>query len=85
MENPAIQPPVALENAKNWLRTLTNGKLSEWYKQVLIPLIEPTGDRSTLLYLERKANQLQKNLATIEDKPYQHPYYWAAFTITGKG
>jgi CHAT domain-containing protein len=32
-----------------------------------------------------EASRLQENLAKIEEKPYNHPYHWAAFTITGNG
>ncbi|MBE9183887.1 CHAT domain-containing protein [Microcoleus sp. LEGE 07076] len=79
-----IQPPAALQQAKDWLRELTNGKLGEWYAGELLPLlIEAEFDN--IFFFEREASRLQKKLAKIDEKPYEHPYHWAAFTITGNG
>lgn len=37
-----MQPPEALQQAKDWLRELTNGKLGEWYAGELLPLLRET-------------------------------------------
>ena len=81
-----IQPPLALQQAKDWLRELTNGKLGEWYAGELLPLLRQAEfDNIIIFFFEREASRLQKKSATIEEKPYEHPYHWAAFTITGNG
>ncbi|MGB7710849.1 MAG: CHAT domain-containing tetratricopeptide repeat protein [Microcoleus sp.] len=83
-----IQPPEALQQAKDWLRQLTNGKLGEWYAGELLPLLrEAEFDNKVdiLFSCGIDASILQENLATIDEKPYEHPYYWAAFNITGNG
>ncbi|MEG3841917.1 CHAT domain-containing protein, partial [Microcoleus sp. herbarium14] len=83
-----IQPPFALQQAKDWLRQLTNGKLGEWYAGELLPLLRngEFDNKVDILYsCGIDASILQENLATIDEKPYEHPYYWAAFNITGNG
>ncbi|MEG5059232.1 CHAT domain-containing tetratricopeptide repeat protein [Microcoleus sp. A2-C5] len=79
-----IEPPAALQQAKDWLRQLTNAKLSEWYTTELLPLLEKANFKN-IYYFEREASRLKKKSAKIEEKPYEHPYHWAAFTITGNG
>ncbi|MEG4395682.1 CHAT domain-containing tetratricopeptide repeat protein [Microcoleus sp. BROC3] len=79
-----IQPPEALQQAKDWLRELTNGKLGEWYAGDLLPLLREANFKS-IFFFEMEASRLQENLDIIEEKPYNHPYHWAAFTITGNG
>jgi CHAT domain-containing protein len=79
-----IQPPAALQQAKDWLRQLTNAKLGEWYATELLPLLKQANFKN-IYYFEREASRLQKKSAKIEEKPYEHPYHWAAFTITGNG
>ncbi|MFM9267711.1 tetratricopeptide repeat protein [Tychonema sp. BBK16] len=83
-----MQPPEALQQAKDWLRELTNGKLGEWYAGELLPLLRNAefDNKVDILYsCGVDASILQENLATIDEKPYEHPYYWAAFNITGNG
>ncbi|MEG4542470.1 CHAT domain-containing protein [Microcoleus sp. Aus8_D2] len=83
-----IQPPAALQQAKDWLRQLTNAQLGEWYASELLPLLEKAEleDKIDILFFfEMEASELQENLATIDERPYEHPYHWAAFTITGNG
>lgn len=83
-----IQPPAALQQAKDWLRQLTNAKLGEWYATELLPLLEKADledQIDILFFFEMEASELQENSATIDERPYEHPYHWAAFTITGNG
>jgi CHAT domain-containing protein len=48
----------------------------------LLPLLKQANFKN-IYYCEREASRLQKKSAKIEEKPYEHPYHWAAFTITG--
>lgn len=84
LQRRGIQPPEALQQAKDWLRELTNGKLGEWYAGELLPLLREA-EFANIFFFEMEASRLQENLAKIEEKPYNHPYHWAAFTITGNG
>ncbi|MDZ8078418.1 MAG: tetratricopeptide repeat protein [Nostoc sp. DcaGUA01] len=70
----------ALAEATLWLKELTAGELTKWYEDVLNNL-HPEEVRIRA-YL---ATQLYRNSKMASDKKlYNHPYYWAAFTITGK-
>ncbi|MEG4581573.1 tetratricopeptide repeat protein [Microcoleus sp. MON1_C5] len=77
--------PVALANAQKWLREATREDLAAWYQGEINNISanspELSVDEVTLID-SFETNQLA--LATMElHQPYQHPYYWAAFTITG--
>lgn len=71
---------VALAKAVRWLRKLTVQELSNWYEILLSQL--PPDEATISPFLETELDKLSemepnKNL-------YEHPYYWAAFIITGK-
>ncbi|MFN6538852.1 MAG: CHAT domain-containing protein [Nostoc sp. EkiNYC01] len=77
---PDKSPVIALAEATLWLKELTAGELTKWYEYVLNNL-HPEEVRIRA-YL---ATQLYRNSKMpSEKKLYNHPYYWAAFTITGK-
>ncbi|MEH2382587.1 MAG: tetratricopeptide repeat protein [Nostoc sp.] len=70
----------ALAEATQWLKELTAGELTKWYEDVLNNLHPEELRIQTYL-----ATQLYRNSKMASDKNlYSHPYYWAAFTITGK-
>lgn len=76
-------PAIALQEAQEWLRTATYDILGEWYKEWASEFPE-RHQRAIQRFLETQATR-QKELAIIEPnkRPYEHPYYWAAFTGTG--
>ncbi|MEH1844829.1 MAG: tetratricopeptide repeat protein [Nostoc sp.] len=70
----------ALAEATQWLKELTAGELTKWYEDILNNLHPEELRIQTYL-----ATQLYRNSKMASDKNlYNHPYYWAAFTITGK-
>lgn len=70
----------ALAEATAWLKELTAVELTKWYED-LLNILHPE-DFRTRAYL---ATQLYRSSKLEPDKKiYSHPYYWAAFTITGK-
>jgi len=77
-----ITPANALNQAQKWLRTVTNADLATWLQTLskiegLDPLIAQD--------LEQEGYRVWE-YSTIELKtcPYSNPYYWAAFTLTGR-
>ncbi|BAY21633.1 protein prenyltransferase, alpha subunit [Calothrix sp. NIES-2100] len=80
-----MTPARALNQAQQWLRTVTNADLATWLCTLsniegLDPLIKQD--------LEQQAYRLQEDSnSTIKlvQSPYVNPYYWAAFTLTGRG
>ncbi|MBW4455932.1 MAG: tetratricopeptide repeat protein [Nostoc indistinguendum CM1-VF10] len=70
----------ALAEATQWLKELTAGELTKWYEDILNNLHPEELRIQTYL-----ATQVYRNSKMASDKNlYNHPYYWAAFTITGK-
>ena len=70
----------ALAEATRWLKELTAGELTKWYEDILNNLHPEELRIQTYL-----ATQLYRNSKMASDKNlYNHPYYWAGFTITGK-
>jgi CHAT domain-containing protein/tetratricopeptide (TPR) repeat protein len=70
----------ALNEATTWLKELTAGELKKWYENLLRK--SPLGGARIQAHV---AAQLYKSShISPETKLYNHPYYWAAFKITGK-
>jgi CHAT domain-containing protein len=76
-------PAVALTQSIKWLREVTNSELQILYASTIEQLSDDTS--SLTFYLQSKLADLN-NLTQEEKtlKPFDHPYYWCAFTITGK-
>ncbi|PSB23193.1 hypothetical protein C7B69_14865 [filamentous cyanobacterium Phorm 46] len=77
--------PVALANSQKWLQSATGEDLAAWYQREIDKISENSSklseDEVTLI---DSLDTGRLALATIElDRPYQHPYYWAVFTVTG--
>ena len=63
---------VALNTAQLWLRDATQSKLLEWIGE---------------LKLDSESSQLSKGLLKnydSDEKPFESPFYWAAFCAIGK-
>jgi tetratricopeptide (TPR) repeat protein len=70
----------ALAEATKWLKELTVGELTKWYENLLNTL--PVDEFRIKAYLATEMYRTRKVAA--DEKLYNHPYYWAAFTIAGK-
>ena len=77
-----IPEPVALARAQRWLRQLSCRKLAklyEFYQDAIKRLPDDEGRLEPFLKTElRIVGRMEPSY-----KLYEHPYYWAAFTITG--
>ncbi|MEM1281117.1 MAG: CHAT domain-containing protein, partial [Cyanobacteria bacterium P01_H01_bin.152] len=65
----------ALEKARTFLRTATQADLIQWLDWAI-----PKLPRSLSLILESERKLIR--MMTTE-QPYSHPYFWAAFTLSG--
>ena len=77
--------PVALANSQKWLQSATGEDLAAWCQREIDKISENSSEHSEdEVSLRRFFKSNRQNLAKMEsDQPYQHPYYWAAFTLTG--
>ncbi|MEH1964180.1 MAG: CHAT domain-containing protein [Nostoc sp.] len=76
-------PAVALKKATKWLRNLIFSQLERIYQVILAKL--PSDETTLRPFIRKKLYQIsQMELAQKKHKDFQHPYYWAAFTITGR-
>jgi CHAT domain-containing protein/Tfp pilus assembly protein PilF len=75
-----IPAPQALHNASQWLRNLTNDQLCQFYAQ-----LQQHPKLSHQAEVLEKIRVIILTLQTLNptNRPYQDPYYWAAFTISG--
>ena len=64
----------ALNKAQSWLRNVTKSELWDWIEDNKLPL--PS----------KQEDDLKQYLDNIndDDRPYDQPYYWAAFCVIGK-
>lgn len=74
-----IAAPTALKQAQDWLREAYRDDLikflEDWYER------QPPENRSDRAFLNTEIRRLRK-MYSDKDKPFAHPYHWAAFTIT---
>jgi CHAT domain-containing protein/Flp pilus assembly protein TadD len=70
----------ALAEAIHWLKELTVQQLKETYESLIQQLLPD--ELQINVFLETEVYRLGKMKA--DQKLYEHPYYWAAFTHTGK-
>ncbi|MEG4282183.1 CHAT domain-containing protein, partial [Microcoleus sp. A006_D1] len=77
--------PVALANSQKWLQSATGEDLAAWCQREIDKISENSSELSEdEVSLRRFFKSNRQNLAKMGlDQPYQHPYYWAAFTLTG--
>jgi CHAT domain-containing protein/Flp pilus assembly protein TadD len=86
LQQETLAPAQALTQAQKWLRTITYQDLSNWYQSLANELdtIESGCSRAEdFESLARKARRKFKDDG-LTTPPYEHPYHWAGFTVTGK-
>lgn len=65
---------IALNQAQTWLRNLTKKELQEWISDNQISL-----DATLNMSLRRRLHKM-----SVNSKPFQNPFYWAAFCAIGQ-
>lgn len=76
-------PKEALSVSASWLRTLTYTKLERLYSLIFEKL--PRDEGVIRPFVRQQLSRICN--MTIDEKrktPFEHPYYWAAFIITGR-
>ena len=76
-------PALALKQAQEWLQTLTYPELKIWLEELMIEIRDI--DFNVYDYLQDVIRDIQQksDKMDINYRPYNYPYYWAAFTFTG--
>jgi CHAT domain-containing protein len=83
-----IPAPQALHNASQWLRYVTNDELSHFYAQLsqhpkLSHQVEVLEKIPFIILALQELKPTDRGASSEKNRPYQDPYYWAAFTISG--
>lgn len=73
--------PLALQDAQLWIRDLTSIEVKD-YVEKCYRSGKWEGKGKVLIERERK-NYFTKAKEFPNRKPFQHPFYWAAFTVNG--
>ena len=80
-------PVLAFKQAQAWLKAVTWGNLAEWYGALGQWYREQNGGVQDGNYetLQDAASdaRVQAAVQGEEHQPFEHPYYWAGFIITG--
>ncbi|MDB9517127.1 CHAT domain-containing protein [Roseofilum reptotaenium CS-1145] len=77
--HPHLSDIVLFNQIQRWFKQVAYGELWQWYEAILAGL---ESDESTIQPM-LVGTLLSRGKKSPEDSPYSHPYYWAAFTISG--
>jgi len=76
----APMPPAhALRHAQRWLRDVTNAELSELFNRFK----QGASEQSRIAYALARGKFREYTLKNPDERPFTHPYYWAAFAFYG--
>jgi CHAT domain-containing protein len=73
-------PAEALRNAQLWLRDVTNAELADLFAEYKMNASDAT---TRMAYATAQEKFREHTLAEPNAKPFEHPYYWAAFAFYG--
>ncbi|MCP2731679.1 CHAT domain-containing protein, partial [Limnofasciculus baicalensis] len=77
------EPAIALTISQKWLKNLTHRKLARYYQIIFAKLLKE--EKPLRPHLRNELSKISKiEESQKKEKPFQNPYNWAAFTITGK-
>ena len=76
-------PGRALQRAQAWLRTVRRAELAQWLRDLQAQCPGLEASVKALLEDEAKIQLQEADRMKSNAAPYAHPYYWAAFTLTG--
>ena len=81
-----LPPAKALSEAQQWLKSVTYQELITWYQNQAADLarIDPACPIAEILETEAEISQDYANEKGLDHQPYNHPFHWAGFTLTGK-
>ena len=72
---------MALQDAQRWVRDLTSSQVADYIEKCYCSgELEGKSKEFIERYRERYVKMAKES---PEEKPFQHPYYWAAFTVNG--
>ena len=75
-----IDIPLALQEAKLWVRYLTYSQVAGYIEKCYCSREWKGESKEFIEYRERYLEMAKKS---HEEKPFHHPFYWAAFTVNG--
>jgi CHAT domain-containing protein len=76
-------PAAALKRTQRWLRSVTYGELARWYEERAEEIAEKDPICATELRDEVIMIRNDPDKFDPQVLPYEYPYYWASFIITG--
>jgi len=76
-------PVSALKQAQNWLKQVTNRDLVKWYLELAQDVKATHPHASEYLKTEAALIQQDSDKMMAGKPPFEHPYHWAGFIITG--
>ena len=79
-------PAVALKTAQTWIQSVSKDELIDWITQLSQLPGLPSNPRDRLkAHAENLRKKEEGTMETNQSIDYSHPYYRAAFTLTGWG
>jgi CHAT domain-containing protein len=76
-------PAIALHNAQQWLKSVTTNGLIQWIEQLSQ---DPNLGYHWQKELRQEIQTLKERKGKLDtEQPFAHPFYWAAFALTGRG
>ena len=73
--------PSALQEAQLWVRDLTSVQVADYVEKCYRS--GKWKEKSKKFIEQYREHYLEMAKKSPEEKPFQHPYYWAAFTVNG--